>query len=146
MNYGRLAAAAVAATILDAVYGFAVYGTLLAGEFGRYPGVYRSNEAGQAYLPLMFGGLLIAIAIAAVIYAKGYEGGNGLGEGIRFGVLLGVFVVAAFAGVNYAVLNIGRRLALYVAVAGFIEWTLIGATIGLVYKPAAAPTRRTAAV
>ena len=34
MNYGRLAAAAVAATILDAVYGFAVYGTLLAGEFG----------------------------------------------------------------------------------------------------------------
>ena len=40
MNYGRLAAAVVAATILDAVYGFAVYGTLLAGAglvmlFGR---------------------------------------------------------------------------------------------------------------
>ena len=146
MNYGRLAAAAVAATILDAVYGFVVYGMLLAGEFGKYPGVYRSNEAGLAYLPLMFGGLLIAIAVAAVIYAKGYEGGNGLSEGIRFGVLLGVFVVTAFAGVNYAVLNIGRRLAVYVAAAGFIEWTLIGAVIGLIYKPAGAPTRRTAAV
>src|SRR5437660_6740101 len=146
MNYGRLAAAAVAATILDAVYGFAVYGTLLAGEFGRYPGVYRSNEAGQAYLPLMFGGLLIAIAVAAVIYAKGYEGGNGLGEGIRFGVLLGVFVVAAFAGVNYAVLNIGRRLALYVAAAGFFEWVIAGTVIGVVYKAGAGTAKQRVAV
>src|SRR5438067_6584486 len=136
MNYGRLAAAVVAATILDAVYGFAVYGTLLAGEFGRYPGVYRSNEAGQAYLPLMFGGLLIAIAVAAAIYAKGYEGGSGAGEGARFGVLLGVFVFFALGGVNYAVLNIGGRLACLVGVAAFIEWTMVGTVIGLVYKPA----------
>ena len=33
MNYGRLVGAAVAATIADAVYGFLVYGMLLASEF-----------------------------------------------------------------------------------------------------------------
>ena len=141
MNYARLAMAAVAATVFDAVYGFVVYGMLLAPEFANHPAVYRANEAGQAFLPLMFAGLFIAIVAAAIIYAKGYEGGSGAAEGIRFGFLLGVFVVFAFAGVNYAVLNIGRRLAVMVAAAGFVEWLLIGTIIGLVYKPAAGSRR-----
>jgi hypothetical protein len=136
MNYARLALAAVAATIFDAVYGFLVYGVLLAPEFARYPGVYRSNEAGQAFLPLMFGGLLIAIVAVAIIYAKGYEGGSGAAEGARFGFLLGVFVVFAFAAVNYAVLEVGRKIAVMTAAAGFVEWLAIGLVIGLVYRPA----------
>jgi Protein of unknown function (DUF1761) len=136
MNYARLALAAVAATIFDAVYGFLVYGMLLAHEFSRYPGVYRSNEDGQAFLPLMFGGLLIAIVAVAIIYAKGYEGGSGAAEGARFGFLLGVFVVFAFAAVNYAVLNVGRKIAVMTAAAGFVEWLAIGVVIGLVYRPA----------
>jgi hypothetical protein len=141
MNFGRLALAAIAATVFDALYGFLVYGMALAPEFARYPGVYRSNEAGQAFLPLMFGGLLIAIVCVAIIYAKGYEGGSGVAEGIRFGLLLGVFVVFAFAGVNYAVLNIGRRLAVMAAAAGFVEWLAIGTIIGLVYRPLAGSRR-----
>ena len=136
MNYARVALAAVAATIFDAIYGFLVYGMLLAPEFARYPGVYRSNEAGQAFLPLMFGGLLIAIFAVAVIYAKGYEGGSGAAEGARFGFLFGVFVVFAFAAVNYAVLNVGRKIAVMTAAAGFVEWLAIGLVIGLVYRPA----------
>jgi len=109
---------------------------LLAPEFGRYPGVYRSNEAGMAFLPLMFAGLFVAIVAVAVIYAKGYEGGSGAAEGARFGVLLGVFVVFAFAAVNYAVLNVGRKIAVMTAGAGFVEWLAIGLVIGLVYRPA----------
>ena len=141
MNYARLVLAAVAATVFDAFYGFLVYGMLLAPEFAKYPGVYRSNEAGQAFLPLMFGGLFIAIAAAAIIYAKGYEGGSGLAEGVRFGFLLGVFVVFAFAGVNYATLVINRKLAVMAAAAGFVEWLGVGTVIGLVYKPAAGSRR-----
>ena len=146
MNYSRIAAAAVAATIFDAVYGFLVYGMLLAPEFARHPGVYRANDAGQAFLPLMFAGLFVAIAAASMIYAKGYEGGSGAAEGLRFGVLLGVFVVFAFSSVNYATLIIGRKLALMAAAAGFVEWTAIGVVIGLVYKPAAVPRATVGAV
>ena len=141
MNYTRLVLAAVAATAWDACYGFVVYGMLLAPEFGRYPGVYRSNEVGQAYLPLMFGGVFIAIVVAAIIYAKGYDGGSGAAEGARFGLLLGLFVVFAFGGVDYAVLNIGRKLALMASAAGFFEWLVVGIVIGLVYKPSAGSSR-----
>ena len=136
MNYARLAMAAVAATVFDAAYGFGVYGTLLASEFNRYPAVYRGLEDGPAHLPLMFGGLLLAIVVAVVMYSKGYQGGSGVAEGARFGILLGLFAALAFAGVNYSVLMIGRKLALEVAAAAFVEWMVIGTIIGLVYKPA----------
>jgi hypothetical protein len=141
MNYGRVASAAVAATVADIVYGFLVYGTLLAGEFAKFPAVYRAADVGMGYLPLMFAGLFVAMLVAAIIYAKGYDGGSGVAEGARFGVLLGVFVATVFAGVNYATLNIGRRHSLMMAVAGFVEWILVGIVIGLVYKPAAGTGR-----
>jgi hypothetical protein len=141
MHYARLVLAAVAATVFDAVYGFLVYGTAMAPEFARYPGVFRGEDTGPGFLPLMFAGLFIAIAAAAVIYAKGYEGGSGLAEGARFGVLLGLFVVFAFASVNYATLNVGRKIAVMTAAAGFVEWLVIGTIIGLVYKPASRSPR-----
>ena len=141
MNYARIALAAVAATVFDAVYGFLVYGTLLAPEFAKYPDVFRSNEAGQAFLPAMFGGLFVAIVAVVIIYAKGYEGGSGLAEGGRFGLLFGVFVVLAFTAVNYATLNINKKLAGMLGVAGFFEWLVIGTIIGLVYKPPARSAR-----
>ena len=56
MNYGRLALAAVAATVVDGVYGFVVYGNILSGEFARYPAIYRSSETQTPFLPLMFAG------------------------------------------------------------------------------------------
>ncbi len=146
MNIARLALAAVAGLVVEIVYGVVVYGMLLSGEFAKYPALYRSAEAGPGYLPLMFAGVFVAIAAAAVIYAKGYEGGSGVTEGARFGVLLGVFAAFAFANVNYGVLNMGRRLALYTAIASLFEWLLIGTAIGAVYKPSQMPSRRTAGV
>ena len=146
MNLGRLALAAVAATVVDAVYGFVVYGMLLVGSFGQYPAVYRSNEAGMAYLPLMFLGIFVAIAALTLIYAKGYEGGSGPLEGLRFGVLFAIVIVFVFVGVNYATLNIGRRLSLELAIAAFVEWMLVCVTIGAVYKPAPSAQQRATAV
>lgn len=134
MNLARVVAAGVAATVWDSIYGFCVYGILLAPEFERYPNVYRSADVGQSYLPLMFAGILVAMIAAAFIYAKGYEGGSGVAEGVRFGFLLAVFVNFVFVGVNYATLNIGRRITVMLAAAGFFEWLIAGIVIGLVYK------------
>ncbi len=134
MNFGRVVAAGVAATVWDAIYGFCVYGVLLAPEFEKYPNVYRSAEVGRSYLPLMFAGVLVAMIAAAFIYAKGYEGGSGISEGARFGFLLAVFVNCIFVGVNYATLNINRKITVMLAAAGFLEWLVAGTVIGLVYK------------
>ncbi|HEY3885511.1 MAG TPA: hypothetical protein VGL62_09915 [Vicinamibacterales bacterium] len=139
MNYARLVAAAVAGTLVDAIYGVLVYGTALRGEFSRYPDVYRSAAAGAAYLPLMFLAIFLAMIMVTMIYAKGYEGkGSGAAEGMRFGALVGPFVALFFAGVSYGTLNIGRKLAAYLICAGIVEWILVGAAIGAVYRSSTA--------
>ncbi len=134
MNYGRLVAAALAGTLVDAVYGLLVYGMLLASEFGRYPYVYRPNDAPPVFLLTMFAGIFVAMLVAVVIYSKGIESNGGVSEGIRFGALLGVFVGVLFASISYGTLNIGRKLTAMLAVAGVVEWMLVGTVIGAVYR------------
>ncbi len=54
--------------------------------------------------------------------------------GARFGALIGVFVVCAFVVHNYVNLNFALTLMLMQAVAYFVEWTVVGTVIGLLYK------------
>jgi len=143
MNYPRIVVAAVAATVVDALYGFIVWGQVLNREFARYPDIYRPGGDMTA-LPLMFLGVLVGMFFASWIYAKGYEGGTGLTEGVRFGGLMGLLMGAYLAGVNYGIMRIGKRMALTYGIGWLGEWVFVGLVIGLVYKPAANPARRAA--
>jgi hypothetical protein len=145
MNYGRLALAALAATVVDGVYGFLVYGQVLSGLFGQYPAVFRGLETQTAYLPAMFLGIFIGMLAVAWIYAKGYEG-RGVLEGARFGVLVGVFNAGYVIGTDYGILNIGRRLAGSMALAGLVEWLIVGVVVAAVSKPSPRPGARAAGV
>ena len=84
---------------------------------------------------------LIATFAIATIYAKGYEGGPGVAEGARFGLLVATFVICAFVGPNFVILNIGGKLALKLAISNLIQWTLLCAVIGLIYRPLATAAR-----
>jgi len=134
MNYTRIVLAAVAATIVDAVYGFIVYGNILTNQFAQYAGVYRPAATQAPYMPFLFGGILLAMLVAAAMYAKGFEGGIGVVEGFRFGMLVGFLMVGYSVLVNYAILNIGRRLTAYMGLSAIVEWAIAGIVIGLVYK------------
>lgn len=136
MNLSRLAMAAVIAWIVDSIYGYCVYGVGLASEFAKYPGVFRPMDVVNGNLPLMFVGSLLAFFALAYIFAKGREGGSGIAEGLRFGFVIAVFMFGMVSLGNYAVMNIGRKIAVEMAVAGFVESLIAGLVLGLVYKPA----------
>ena len=133
MNYTRIVLAAVAATVVDAVYGFIVYGNILSNQFAQYMDVYRPVATQGTYMPFLFGGMLLAMLAASFIYAKGYEGGSGVAEGARFGFLIGILEVGYSVLVSYAILNIGRRLTAYMGAAAIVEWVIAGIVIGLIY-------------
>ena len=137
MNYNRLAIAAVVAWIVDSIYGFLVFGLALNGEFAKYPGVFRSFDAVNGLLPLMFGGSLLGFLALSYIFAKGHEGGSGVTEGLRFGIVLAVFEFGAFSISSYVIYNVGRLLAVETAIAAFVEALLIGLVLGVSYRPAA---------
>lgn len=139
MNYSHIALAAVGATVAYFVYGFAVFflAPALIEESRKYPGVYRSKEDINKVMPVGMVATLVAIFVAAVIFAMMNHAGPGVAEGARFGALLGVFAVCGFVLHNYVNLNIGLKLTLWQAVVYFIQWLIVGLVIGLIYKPVA---------
>jgi hypothetical protein len=126
MNYGRMVLAGLAGTVAYFVCGGVISGQLFAKEYKQYECVYRSREAIMTYFPMGIAATLIAIIILAAVYAKGYEGGSGALEGLRFGALIGIFIVFAVIADEYVTLNIGARLAAFMAVGRFVGWLVTG--------------------
>jgi hypothetical protein len=141
MNYSRLGLAALGGTVASFAFGFLVLWLLpaLIKEGHKYPAVFRPKEEMMTVMPIGLVATFISILVVAIIFAMIYQGGSGITEGARFGVLIGIFVVCAFVLHNYVNLNIGLKLALGQAAAYFVQWTIIGIVIGLIYKPLATP-------
>ena len=141
MNYSSLGLAALGGTVASFAFGFLVFWLLpgLIKEGHKYPAVFRPKEEMMTVMPIGFVATFISILVVAIIFAMIHQGGSGTTEGARFGVLIGIFVVCAFVLHNYVNLNIGLKLALMQAAAYFVQWTIIGIVIGLIYKPLATP-------
>jgi hypothetical protein len=139
VNFSRIALASVGAFVAYFVLGgifFAVL-PLLKNEFQKYPAVYRSQEGIKSVMPAGMAFMFLAMVVLAVVYAMMYRGGSGTAEGARFGALIGVFSVCSFVVHNYVNLNIGLKLTVLQGVAYFVEWTVVGIVIGVIYRPLA---------
>jgi hypothetical protein len=141
MNYSRLALAALGGTVASFAFGFLVLWLVpaLINEAHKYPAVFRPKEEMMAVMPIGLIATFVAILVAAIIFAMIHQSGSGATQGACFGVLIGIFVVCAFVLHNYVNLNIGLKLALGQAVVYFVQWTIIGIVISLIYKPLATP-------
>jgi hypothetical protein len=137
VNYASIALACLGATVAYFVCGFILFAALpgMKSEFLKYPNVYRSNDAMMKVMPYNMVAILISIVVVAVLYAKMYPAGGGLVSGLYFGALMGVFAVCTYVIHNYAMLNVGLKLTLYDGISYFIQWVIVGAAIGLAYKP-----------
>ena len=140
MNYSRLGLATLGGTVASFAFGFLVFWLVpaLINEGHKYPAVFRPREEMKTVMPFEIVATFIAILVVAIIFAMIHQGGSGTMEGARLGVLIGIFAVCAVLH-NYVNLNIGLKLALGQAVAYFVQWTIIGIVIGLIYKPLATP-------
>jgi hypothetical protein len=141
MNYSRLALAALGGTVAYFAFGFFLLWLVpaLIDESRKYPAVFRPKEKMMTVMPIGMIATFIAILVVAIMFAMIHPGGSGTAEGARFDALIGIFVVCAFVLHNYVNLNIGLKLALGQAVAYFVQWTVTGIVIGLIYKPLATP-------
>ena len=141
MNYSSLGLAALGGTVASFAFGFLTFWLVpaLIEEAHKYPAVFRPKEEMTKVMPIGLVATFLSILVAAIIFAWMHHSGSGAMAGTRFGVLLGLFVVCAFVLHNYVNLNIGLKLALGQAVAYFVQWTIIGIVIGLIYKPLATP-------
>jgi hypothetical protein len=136
VNYAHIALASVGATVAYFAFGFAMFAALPAmkSEFMKYPSVFRCEEAMKRVMPFGMVAILISIVVVAVLYAKIHPAGGSIGSGACLGALIGIFAVCTFVVHNYVNLNIGLVLTLYQGVTYFIQWVIVGAAIGLIYR------------
>jgi hypothetical protein len=137
VNLSRLALASLGATVAYFAFGFALFAALPAmkTEFKKYSTVYRSEESMMKHMPFGMVAILVSIVVVAVLYAKIYPAGGGIETGALLGALIGIFSVCTFVIHNYVNLNIGLTLTVYQGICYFIQWVVVGAAIGLIYKP-----------
>lgn len=137
MNYGRMAVAAVCGFVAYMVLGGLIFGAIpsLKAEFQKYPNVYRSQQGQLSHMPAGMLGMFLAVAVLSVLYAMVYRPGSGVRNGALFGALIGLFFLGSFVLHNYVNLNIDLRLTLFSAAAFMLEWTVVGAVLGLIYRP-----------
>jgi hypothetical protein len=86
-------------------------------------------------MPTGMAAMLMSMVVLAVLYSMIYKGGSGAVEGSTFGALIGLYAIGSFVLHNYVNLNIGLKITVVSAIAYFIEWTVVGIVIGLIYKP-----------
>ena len=141
MNYSSLVLAALGGTVASFAFGFLLLWLVpaLIDEAHKYPAVFRPKEEMMKVMPVGLVATFLSNLVVAIIFAMIHQGGSGTTEGARFGVLIGIFVVFGFVLHNYVNLNIGLKLALGQAATYFVQWTIIGIVIGLIYKPLATP-------
>jgi hypothetical protein len=143
MNLTRIALAALGGFAAYFILGGLAFGLFpsLRDEFLKYSAVYRTQEGIMTHMPGGMAAMFVSILALAVIYSMLYRGNSSLSEGARlgaiFGALIGVFAVGSFVIHNYVNLNIGLTLTLQQSAAYFVEWTVTGLVIGLIYRPLA---------
>jgi hypothetical protein len=137
MNYARIALASLGATVAYFAYGFAIFAAWpsMKTEFLKYPNVYRPKDEMMKMMPFGMIGIIFSIVVVAILYAKAYAAGGGIVPGASLGALIGIFMVCVFVVHNYVNLNIGIKLSVYQGIAYFLQWVIVGAAIGLIYKP-----------
>jgi len=133
VNFGRVAAAALAAWVVYLGVSPLVNNVLLADLYAQHARVFRP----QAEMNVAFGlgASLAGFFVFAYAYAKGYEGGAGVVEGLRFGVGVGLLLAAFSVAWNYVVLPVSGALAAAWIVDVIVEMAIYGAVVGLVYRP-----------
>jgi hypothetical protein len=137
VNYTRIGLAFLGATVVYFVCGFIMLAALPAmkAEFLKYPNVYRSQEDMMKVMPYNMVAILASIVVVAVFYAQMYPAGGGIASGAYLGALVGIFAVCTYCIHNYALLKIGLALMLWEGITYFVQWVIVGATIGLIYRP-----------
>ena len=136
MNYSRIALAGLGGTVAYFALGFLLFALLpLADEVRQFAAVYRPEESMKRVAPVGMVAMLVSMMALAALFALVFRDGSSIAQGVRFGFLVAVFAAGSFVLHNYVSLNIGLRLALFQAVAYFVQLFGSGVVIALIYRP-----------
>ena len=138
MNIKKLVGAIVAAFVILFAAGYLVHGVWLAKTYSAMAEngfSFRSQEALQHRLWIVWVSDLLYSVLFAWVYARGREVKPWLGQGFRFGILMALFTVVPASLNDYVVYNLQHMLVVEWMIAGFITLILMGLAVAAILQP-----------
>ena len=136
MNWKKFFIAFIAAFVFLFVFGFLWYATLMHGAHREVPTLLRPETDLQSH----FGWIVLGHSVMAFFFtllcARYVPGG-----GTRAGAVLGILVGLVYAGphlISFAVQALTFKILCGWIAGAVIQFTIAGAIVGAIYKPAAA--------
>jgi hypothetical protein len=138
MNIKKLVGAIVAAFVILFVAGYLVHGVWLANTYRAMAEngfSFRSQEALQHRLWIVWVSDLLYSVLFAWVYARGREVKPWPGQGLRFGILMALFTVVPASLNDYVVYNLQHMLVVEWMIAGLITLILMGLAVAAILQP-----------
>ena len=133
MNVKRCFFAFVAAWVFMFAFEFLWHGNLMQSAYMETASLWRDDAGFKAHFPLLILGQGVIAFFFVAIYCRGFAGG-GVAGGVRLGILLALMHVGADL-ITFAVQPLTTKIVGMWAIGGLIEFAIMGAIVGAIYKP-----------
>ena len=136
MNWKKFFFAFIAAFIFLFVFGFIWYATLMHDAHREVPTLLRPEADLKSYFGWLALGQFVMAFFFTLLCAR-YAPGGGAGAGAMLGLLVGL-VYAGPHLISFAVQPLTFKILWGWIAGAVIQFTIAGAIVGAIYKPAAA--------
>jgi hypothetical protein len=113
---------------------FIVHGVLLHDDYLKSATLFRPEEDGKQYFPLMILAHVIMAGALVWVYARGAEAKPWLGQGIRFGLVIALLTVIPTYIIYYVVQPMPGMLVVKQIVFDGILLLVLGAVVAFLYR------------
>lgn len=138
MNIKRCFLAFLTAFVFIFFFEFVWHGMLMKSAYMETASLWRSGADFNAHFPLLvFGHAVIAFFFTG-IYCRGFSG-SGVAGGVRLGIMVALMCVGGDL-IRFAVQPLTTKILGMWVVGGLIEFALVGAIVGAIYKPGVGTT------
>jgi hypothetical protein len=136
MNWKKFFFAFIAAFVFLFFFGFVWYGMMMQGAHHEVPTLLRPEADFKSYFPWLVLGHLVMAFFFTILCVRFVPAG-GVGATAMLGLLLGL-VYAGPHLISFAVQPLTTKILGGWIVGAMIQFTIAGAIIGAIYKPASA--------
>lgn len=126
----------IAAFIVIFVFEYLWHGMLMKSAYMETPSLWRPDM--EIGFPLLLLGQAVIAFFFVGIYCRGFSG-SGVAGGVRLGIMLAFLCIGGHL-IQFAVQPLTTKiLGMWIA-GGLIEFAIVGAIVGAIYKPSSSTT------
>jgi hypothetical protein len=133
MNPKKLFIAFIAAFVFIFLFEFVLHAKLLHSAYMVVAGLWRPEADFNRLFPYLVLGQAIMAFFFTMIYARGFAG-SGIAGGVSLGIMVGFFLLG-LSLISFVVQPLTRTILLGWCVGGLVEFAIVGAIVGAIYKP-----------